>query len=514
MPLLFAGLLACSEAADSTASGDSGGPGVSGPSAAIAFEQSGTITLRPGELTTLSVTTLPAAPYEVSFYLLGNALDATLDRSTVVADENGRAEVILRAPNQGTTFSVRAVIKDGPSVQAVVSVSEEGFATLRVLPSYAGKRPVDTWVANVLAAATCWDIAASLPADPVGAIGKTVDAHNDISVEDVPVGPKVAVTLRAGHYLWGCADAPDLVAGKKVDVTVNVFDKPIDMAAAALGLELTWYPDPEPFQALIDATATAMVDTMFPPEKSESDAVLAALVARLPGVAQLDASEALASGVWSGLAADLFIANEVSLRELTLGWASEGSAAIVPSIAGQLHGAGNGQGTLSFDSFLGVPAESAGIPASHLFSWTADAEDKVLLAGSMFWMPSRFLGAQIADVCLDVPAGVDTVGKALDAALDCTVLAAALGALPTCDEACIADACQAGLEDLWQAALGASADDLAVGTLTVTAGGAAVVGDEAEPVAWSGPWLGVVSDGAHDAEVSGEASAKVNDPPQ
>src|SRR5262245_41180068 len=71
--------------------------GVSGPDAAVRFDDDATVALAPGSVHTLTVTGSPPANYEMSFTLLGDALDATLDRTTVVADAQGHASVELRA---------------------------------------------------------------------------------------------------------------------------------------------------------------------------------------------------------------------------------------------------------------------------------------------------------------------------------------------------------------------------------------------------------------------------------
>lgn len=512
---LAVGMLGCSSASEALDSTTGDTPGLPGPSASIAFTQQGTLTLHPGELATLRVTTSPPGPYEVSFYLVGNALDATLDRTTVVAASDGSAEVTLRAPNHGTTFSVRAVLKDGPSVEAVVAVSDEGFGTLRVRASYAGKRPVESWIASAVAGVTCADLAPTLPADPEGGIVASAAPDEVLLVPAVPVGPKVAVAVRAGHAMWGCSDAAGLVAGSETEVTVKIFDKPIELDAASLAFSLGWEPAPEPMAELLGSSTAQLLDAMWPEGESESARALDALVASLPADAVADGTAAVVSGTWTDVAAVHWAAASLALRDTTGAWAESGLGASSPEITGRLQGlpAAPGKAAVTIESFLGVSPADAGIPAEHLLAWSADAEDKVLLTGALFWLPSRYVGAAVA-VAAKAETGAPSVPQALAQVVDCDALATSLGALPTCDVACVASACESGLASLWAAGRSASAEALSVGTLNLAAGGAATVGDAAEPLGWSGPWVGTLSDGLASAPVGGLSQASVYEPAQ
>src|SRR5436190_23264003 len=93
-------LPACSMASDTAPQGTGGG--VSGPNATVGFQEGGTLTLAPGESRQVHLVTSPAASYELRFALLGNALDASLDKTIVVAGSDGHADVMLRAPNGAT----------------------------------------------------------------------------------------------------------------------------------------------------------------------------------------------------------------------------------------------------------------------------------------------------------------------------------------------------------------------------------------------------------------------------
>ncbi|HWZ87789.1 MAG TPA: hypothetical protein VNW92_03035, partial [Polyangiaceae bacterium] len=143
---------------NSAGSGNSGLDG--GPDAAdaepapdsLAFQPAGTLTLDPKATHTLTVVTTPTGNFRVRFALLGSGSnsapgDAALDANEVVTDDNGIAQVTLTAPSTPTTFSVRASVAKVLTLLGV-SVSARNYTTLRVLPSYTGKRPVTEWTAT------------------------------------------------------------------------------------------------------------------------------------------------------------------------------------------------------------------------------------------------------------------------------------------------------------------------------------------------------------------------------
>lgn len=509
-------LLACSAAACGVTDVDQAaydpGPGVSGPNASLSFELDGTLTLAPGELATVRVKGSPAAHYEVSFFLLGDALDASLDQTKVVADEQGAASVQLRAPNSSTTFRLRAAIKDGPSVETAIAVSDKGFGTIHVVPVYEGKRDVTQWVASVVARTTCADIVKSLPADPEGAIVAKANAHEDPIVEDAPVGPSLAVAVRSGHSMWGCADAVGLVAGGTSTVKVQIVEKPIDLPATDLAVSLAWVPEGEPYEALMTEAGMTLANKVFPPGEWPWTTMLDAMGATLGADDAIDFEAARASLSWDA-AVELQLAG-VDPRASIAAWAAQGVASEVPWIDSRLTAIGDspGHALLEVLSFAGASPEAAGVPSKHLVAWTADATDNVLLAGPLYWVPSRYAATlALAGAQVDFP-GVDSVPEALGQLTDCAGLAASLGAAGECYEACLRVACETALASLWNGGLDAGGP---VGQVSITAGGQAEVGDTANPISFSGTWIGKITLGMITVPINGPASgAPYANPPQ
>jgi hypothetical protein len=498
--------------------------GVSGPNATVGFTHEGTLALTPGQVVQVSIVTSPPDHYEVSFFLLGESLDASVDRSTVVADDAGRATITLRAPDSATTFSLRASIKDGPSVDASVSVSDEGFGTIVVVPDYAGTRDVTKWTASVLARTTCKEITGLLPGEPEGALPGTAPGGEEPTINDAPVGPNLAITLRAGHSMWGCADFADLVAESVTEVKVKVVDKPIDLAATDLNVTLAFEPEPMTYAALLTEASTLLADTFFPPGQMEGTTLLDAMRAGLtaPADADFDAQRALMS--WDTLAQQHLDASSGPLHDVALQWAAEGVASLGSAEDGaEIHahltavGELPGQALLGVVSFGGVDAAVAGIPGDHLMSWTAAPNDHVALDGKIFWLPTRFVAAAtLPGAQLQQPT-VTTVHDALVNLTRCDDLASMLGPTPSCDVDCLAQLCIDALASRWAAGVDASAASAQLGELKITAGGPAEVGDTARPLGFEGEWIGQVMAGVAIADVEGVAlgvATQPNDPPQ
>ena len=515
-PWLLAALAVCAAGCSSAASGDAAPQpveGVSGPDASIAFAPASTLALAPGELVTVTVATSPPDHYRIGFFLLGESLDASLSGSSVVADAEGRAAVQLRAPSSPTTFRLRASIQDGPSTEVAISVSDQGFGAIRVVPMYAGTRPVETWTAGVVAGASCAAIASTLPGEAAGAIIATAPGDADPIVGDAPVGPNLAVTLRAGHYLWGCADTSSLAPSAELAVKVTVIDKPIDLAATDLDVTLTYSPDPGPYAEMLGAATELLQEQLFPLAQPEPTVLLDEMEKGLSTPEDVAAFEAARqAGLWDTATADHLAAGVGSLRALCGAWTLAGLADQSPVIVGHLGAAEAGQAVFETKVFGGVDAAAALVPGDTLMKWTADAQANVALSGKLYWLPSRYVGAAtFAGASVELPQAT-TVSEALATAARCDVLGELLGAVGSCDTACVAALCETALATRWQGALAASGAAGLVGELSITAGGPAQVGDAADPIAFSGEWLGQVTVGASVAGVDGEASAVDADP--
>ncbi|EYF00695.1 hypothetical protein [Chondromyces apiculatus] len=511
LPLLIAAIAAgpgCSVQDDGTP--DPPPPGVPGPNATLRFDVQGTLELAPGEERSVTIATSPPAPYEVSFSIVGDTSGAWLDRTTTAASTAGRATVVLHAPSVATTFRLRAVVKDGPSADLNVSVSDKGFAPLRITPLYAGQRLVTEWTASVKAGTTCAEIAAILPEDPEGALvgSAPADAADGVSIMSAPVGPNLAVALRAGRALWGCSDVADLEAGTERAVVVSVKDGPLALASTNLDLTLTFALNSD-VSTLIQANVSRVMDSFLPDEMHGS-----ALLDTMEALTATDLQDAFAdrrqTEDWDDLA-DEHLANLPSpLPQVCRTWAETGLATLTPQISARLRGIDQvpDKAWLEVTQFGGVPAANAGVPSTaHQVSWTSEPGDVLRLDGRMYWIPSRYVGAAAREGALATLPPEASMAEALSAAADCEGLAATLGGFSGCDQTCMLSLCTSALDARWTTGIEASASTSLTGTVAVAASGAATIDQEATPVGWGAAWLGKISDGDTEATVQGQATA-------
>jgi hypothetical protein len=482
------------------------------PPATLTFQGDGTLQLVPGELRTVFVVGRPPAPYEVNFSVLGEAAGAWLDRMTVTADGDGRASVKLHAPNLSALFRLRAATKEGLAAEIGVSVSDKGFGILRVIPTYDGAREATGWTASVVVGATCAELSTVLPSDPAGTLVAQAAPDAPLLVESVPVGPNLAVALRNGQAMWGCTDEPDLQAGSTRDVRVTVKDTPMNLAATSLHLTLA-LTEAEGMGALFESAIARLMDE-FLPEGAEAPALLDAMERAVPAEQQADfIAQRLVLG-WDAAVQAHLQALTPPLRDRCRRWTDDGLAQIPFSITGHLRAVGDtaGHALLQVIGLGSLTAQEAGVPPAHQMSWVADPGDVLRLDGTLFWMPSRYVGGVTWFGAAAELQDASTMTAALARAAACPGLATQLTGYPGCDEGCLAEVCAAGLERRWLASLDASAAAGLAGEIAVTASGPARVNDAAAPVFWGADWLGRITDGEGPAvSVHGRANAESPD---
>jgi len=469
--------------------------GVPGVNASIAFSTSGPLVLAPGQFASLVVSTTPPASYEIAFRLVGESLDASLDAATLVASEDGTALLSLRAPSHSAAFAVHATIKDGPTAELVVSVSDQGFSALHVLPKYEGGRPVDSWVALAAPGTTCEALAAMLPADPAGALTNTASPSEPLFLTNAPVGPTLAVVARAGHFAWGCTDVMGLTAGTVRDVDVYVTNKPLDPKSKVLDVALGFAPDEKNWGAIL-AEHRAQMAAAFTSKGSEPKTLLAAFLEAAP------AAEGFAAAAseydWLAAFEERYALMPVS-PAASLFALADAPLAETPLLRGQVEALDASHALFQVHAVGALSAEASGAPTEYLMTLGIDPSDNVHLGGSLFLMPSRYVGAQMTEAL-----GA-SVPQWLSDFLGCSGLP--LVGIPACDGTCIQQVCELAFTKLWDRALDASANANAPAEIPLKVSGKANFDDDATLTGFEGSWLGQVHAGELSAKVNGKATA-------
>lgn len=501
----------CSSGSSVAPSGDTGAGGSVQAKGGLAFLRKGTLTLAPSALHDLTVIATPPRRVSVRFALLGDALDASLDRVSVTTDETGRGSVKLRAPDAATTFRVRATIENGPTAEAEIAVSAQGFGTLEVVPVYAGKRSHSLWTAAVVARSTCASLQGLLPEDPPGAL--FASSVGTPVITGAPVGPSLAVAVRSGGAMWGCTDTAALAANQTLTVKVNVVDRPIDLSTTKLDLTFEYAPEPMAYATLLADASERLAEGALP-MGAEATVLLDAMAA---GLDEADASafaEQRAANGWDDTVETALGADGTALRHAVLAFAEAGLAAQSHLLTARLSALpGTAEHALFELLQLGdVDAAAAGIPAAHLASFSANADDMLQLGATLYWLPSRYVGAAALTAAkVDMPSA-KTMPDALASLASCGNVATLLGSAGSCDSPCLEAKCVAALAARWELGLDASALESQVGELTLTATAAAELDETARPTGFDGTWLGTVADGSASASVEGAVTATVAKP--
>jgi hypothetical protein len=486
-------VLGCSDAGVLT-------PGPDGGTASVQFDEQGVLALAPKESAVIDLSAAGAAHATLS--LVGNYLDAFLDTDTVDVS-SGHAEVTLHAPSSPTTFSVLATAAQA-TARLDVSVSATGFATVRVTVDYQGKRPVPivTFVETTCAQLT----GGATDGSPLvlGTYGEK------LVIPSVPTDGQVAVAVRIAHYAVGCVDVPFLVPDDTDDVTVSVFDLPLDLASSTLESRFTFTPDAQDQVALTSyfeqVVGGAVLSASFPSSSTEVTRLLDEMSTASNSATQF--ASARSQDGWDTTVSAWLAQHTPSMHDRASKWLTEAAQAGVGDLTGHI-GADASKPVFTPKMLGAIDAQIAGVSAPLPFAWTGQANDVLSISGDVSIAPSQLACAE-AD--LRARADVQTatgVADALSQTIDCSGLGAALAqsgyAFGTCDASCMADLCATAIADLWTAGTNALAKSSDVVTLSLSVAAPAQVGDTAQVEGYAGSWVGSFAYGTSQVGTKGVA---------
>lgn len=479
------------------------------------------IVLEPKQTQELTVQTVPPGIFLVHFALPGSGDangdpgDAALDRNESQTDADGVAHVVLTAPSTPAGFSVRATAGIQSAFQGV-QVMSVGYTTLHVMPSYNGQRPVGTWTATATAAmgGSCSQLSGNPPPD--GKLIGVSSGPDEVSILRVPVGLDVVVTVRAGHYIGGCATLPPLSEGDDNTVLVYASDRPLNLADTELALAFGPTDAQPAFDKLLGNSTSLIEDSLLGAATSDVVALLDAMRAATPAVDRAAFDGARELGGWDAALGSAFGTSGARvLRDPVERWLKAGLAGFdaANTFTGTLSAAG-ADAVFKPSLIAGLSPSEAGFAKSFPATWIADSSDTLRLGSELSWAPARLVGAlAVAPALLEFPAA-QSLSEALASSVDCGLVASVLLAHGTsvgsalydgCDQSCGASTCVTAINNAWSNAEDASGSSVA--TLSVTATGSATVGDAAEIVKLDGTWVGQLSDGDAQASTSGTLTA-------
>lgn len=327
-------------------------------------------------------------------------------------------------------------------------------------------------------------------------------------LQDVPVGPNLAIYVRGGFYMWGCADEPNLEAGDTIEVEVQVVNRPIDLSDAVLDVTLGFTPDATEWAALLDESKVTMAAALLGGHADEPTALLAAMSAEASDPTAFD--EASTTGSWPSLTDTHLAGLAATIVETVDEFAADGMSAEPDDFVGQLATVDPDAGYALFtlERLGSVSPEESGVPAEYLMTLTADPDDTVRVGGGVYWMASRHIGVVAAKQAATEHPSFNGMGAILGHIIDCPSLSVSLGGYAGCNTSCLEQLCVQGLDSMWSEALDASPNAAQVGAVTLQASGAATFDEHAALTGFDGQWVGRVTNGLLDAKVEGVVSAQ------
>jgi hypothetical protein len=520
-PGALAATIAACGSSHGNASPNGAAPSGGGSSAeSVTFDAMGVVTAAPSQSVDIAFH-VSGADAAVSLWLDGDYADASLANG-MIGTTNQAATVTLHAPSVASTFAIHARIGGGPDAVLPISVSASGFASVRVVASYAGKRPMPSLTASVFVHSTCADLAGAFAKGQLtdGGLAATGTLGAPIAIGSVPAGSHVAISVRVKQYAAGCVDVSSLSPDATGDEPVAILDRPMALGSAQLNTTLTFEPgtdDLAAWQKMLDAAIADAAGAFA--GSNEAGALLDAMRAQIAtstAQSQYDASRS--QGTWDTRTATWLSSKTPTMHDRITSW----MVAAKPDMLGNLNahiagGAQNGYANFTLVSFAKLDATAAGFAASGPFALSADASDVLHVAGAIRAFPTALACAGgDARAVVQVPGSTDAA-NALASAIDCAGLTSSLVGSGTsyagCDAACTATLCKSAISAMWSNAKGASAAE-ANGALpiAVSASAQAQVGDNAEPASFTGAWVGQVGTGGAMFGMRGQATG-VEAPP-
>lgn len=510
MPLLalvaVSGLGACSVASGPTDDDDGKTP----EKESVAFEESGTLELAPSELRKLHIKTKAGA--RIRLLLIGESGDGSLDHGEVDAGDDGTASVTLKAPSKPSAFHILASVGENASADLAIAVSELGFAKVRIQPAYGGIRQVGEWNASVSVGVDCAAALKAYPGDLAGSLKAKSKASEDPLIASIPVGPPLAIVARSGAIIWGCVEGKLTQPNAEVEIPLEVTDVPLSLGGARLELSLAFTPTKSEFDGLVAKAGGDLVGAAFP-DPSEALTILDAM-------RDLQAMDVVADFEQHRLVSQLDTAVDAILaphpaRETMAGWlgfpqlGSPTADDLV--ISGSLVGDPEAPLAPSFeiDALGPVPGLLAGAPEKVALSWKGEPSDTIVAGGEIYFSPTRFVGALLAEEATLGDPTASTGAQALANAIDCAAIGQ-VASFAGCDESCSVALCEQAIGAIWTKAL---AVDDGLGSVEVAVSGTAKVDAMAVPIGLQGSWVGSMSVPGVSLQLGGDAVATTPPPP-
>ncbi len=483
-------------------SGDSGdllpaGPGTSldvfedTHATAVEFDAGSELALVAGQTELIVVRVEPAGRHTVRFALLGEAQDAFLSQNLVETEDDGVATTRLTVLGAAADFMVRAAAGRIESSLRVVTL-EANEARLRVSADYEGRRSPGTWVASVHPGLTCAQVAGVPFRDgPISASSRS----RIVELGGVPAGVPLAVVIRGEQVAGGCRGVMPLLVNTETSISVEVQERPMEIAglelAMAFGVE-----DAAELNPALEELAFRAAST-FTGEGTDLAAVLNAMSERAND--RLAFEEARANRGWGTLLGNALpqALSSTGLRSKAQSLMRRGLWQLYDERAfvGTLTAPGAGAGEFALGSVMGLPPSEVGFEPENATSFAAETDDYLRIGTTLSWRPTPLLTAAAAFAAREEDSGFESAADAIAVEFGCEQVAGLLAdagvvpgfAYPGCAEACMQSLCETAIADLWARV---ESSDFPVVPWQVSWSARAEVDESARPERIEGTWAG------------------------
>jgi hypothetical protein len=520
--LVALSVVACSSSSASDASSSGGSAAASaGAAGAPASDSSATLAFESASLkvSTLDKATIlarvePARGQTVTFALLGDSLDASLDSAKVPSDSStGLAVAVLTAPSRAASFSIRASLDPSVTSEIPVTVEQAFSGSLDVQVKYSGRRRVEKYAVVVYPDKDC--SSGDLNVTTAGAIPAPATASLPVHVAGIPLSMPMAVVVNGDSVVHGCAVTRGGNDGSPLAIEVPLEDLAINLWGTTLDVALTSDEGAAAFKSRVDASIPAVVDALVENDDDLVD-LLATMESVAPGSLQQEFASLRTDSQWDAVVGSYDTTDgSVLLRRQLRTWLTQGRdlLGIGPLFEAtlSLQPRDYSSPTFTLTKMAGLDAKSRLLVQDSTFGLDTAANDQINWSSSLSWSHSNMLDMlAFAAASAELP-GLADVPAQLAQKLSCIAFAGFLDQRATwtnastrvCSRDCLATLCQTAIATMYQRARASVVGTGAQLTLFISASGTIAVDSNARPLASTGTWLGAISAETNPVVVSG-----------
>ncbi|HEY5960167.1 MAG TPA: hypothetical protein VIV60_26620 [Polyangiaceae bacterium] len=450
-----------------------------------------------GELT---VRVAPPRNQVVTFSLVGNSLDASLETAKVATDALGVATVVLRAPSSTTTFNVRALVDRSTVAQAPVTIRTATTGTIDTSTKYNGSRKVAAYVVAVYPDADC--TTANLNDKFPGRI-VVKSTLQPIAVDSVPLGKPIAIIVEGDHVLRGCTAVRGVTDTAPVPVTVALENLPMNTDGVTLDLAMS---TTDRLQALRDLLSSNLSDAVARLSPSGNDLVdlLVAMETESTGSLKQAFSLVRTNSDWDAHAVESYasVAGETLLRRQLEEWLKQGVELLTrqPSLNVRLSLGPRDSPTprLGLLSLAGIDTSLNRLSPDRDLSVTTESDDRMNWSARLVFTTTAVYDVLALAAANQQRPGLADVPAQLANRFDCAAFANLLDqqanwgdSARACGPECLSALCERGISAMYHRVIELTYAVQA--EIQLNASGQVQVDTNAVPVAMLGSWLGALS---------------------